>query len=103
MTEDVLLVVSELSANAALHSLFATGMFIVRVKDLGGLVHVEVQDRGDRGVRMSRMLVRMGCRSWIGCLCAGGLRTCLVGGWCGRRSGLWLILTSPPLSAPRSW
>lgn len=44
--ENVLLVVSELAANAALHSLSRSGMFIVRVRLLASLVHVEVQDRG---------------------------------------------------------
>jgi serine/threonine-protein kinase RsbW len=44
--DDVLLVVSELAANAVLHSRSRDGLFTVRVESLPGLVHVEVHDLG---------------------------------------------------------
>jgi len=44
--DDAVLIISELAANAALHSLSRNGVFTVRVKRYGTCVYLEVEDAG---------------------------------------------------------
>jgi anti-sigma regulatory factor (Ser/Thr protein kinase) len=49
VTDDVVLILSELATNATVHSLSKGGLYTVRVKRYDTCVYLEVEDAGVRG------------------------------------------------------
>jgi hypothetical protein len=61
--DDAVLIISELAANAALHSLSRGSVFTVRVKRYGTCVYLEVEDAGGPWILAAPMTVRTGWTS----------------------------------------